>query len=100
MSRNGLPEEPLFQNRKNSDIEDSLTIEEIKAKEEIQRKNKLLHFSFSSFYVMMIAILVIIIFDIAEQKLNIDHEILSQTFELIKYATTTILGFLFASNSK
>ncbi len=100
MSRNMLPEEPLFKKETTESLQHDLSLERLEKKNEIVRKNNLQRFGFRAFYITLGVLVGVVVLDIIEQKLNIQNELLKEAFNVVKYATTTILGFLFANNSK
>jgi hypothetical protein len=75
-----------------------LTFDELTPEE--NRKNQILQFGFSTFYILLIAVGAVVVFDIIERAVGVQDSLLDEVFSLIKYATTTVLGFLFANNSK
>lgn len=100
MSQNTLPEKPLFSKNKTSTNENTLSIEELEKRNAIKRKNILQQFGIDAFYKTLSIIAIFVIVDIVLQELKIESKLLGEAFEVVKYATTTILGFLFANKSE
>ena len=67
---------------------------------EEERKNKLQKFSFNIVYAMLVSMGVVLGLSFLEKALKFDVPLLEEAFEVLKYSTTTILGYLFASKSE
>lgn len=78
-------------------VERSIPIE---TEHEEKRKDKLLKFTFKLFFVLLAIIVGFVLLDVVEHKFNIENPLLSEAFELMKYAITAVLGYLFANNAK
>ena len=77
----------------------ALSVEEFNAKSQIERKNKILEFSFKFLRTTICVILAVVICDIIIQSFGKESELLKNFFELLKYCVTTTLGYLFAKES-
>lgn len=87
-----LIDEPLsFDNR----VEQN-TLSVIKEEGKQERKTKSLSYSFGILKFLVIIVVILAAFDALEHKYNIDNPLLQEVFELLKYATTTVMGYLFA----
>ena len=98
MSKNNLPESPLFQDEE--ELDKKLTIQQLKEKGDIENKKKTLTFCLSAAkWIAPIAFLLIGV-DMLLQHWKMDSTLLKDCFSLLTYVVTAALGFVFANNSK
>lgn len=88
------PDAPMFGN--DESVSEDLNLRMLEAKGEQERKNKSLSYSFNILKFLIIIVLVLVFFDGIESQLNIENNLLNEAFELVKYSTTTVMGYLFA----
>ena len=99
MSRNNLPETPLFPDQEKTMVEQP-PVQILKETEEIKRKSKTLDFCLSSAKWIAPIGFVLIICDIILQHMQLDTTLLKDCFSLLTYVVTAALGYVFANNSK
>ena len=98
MSKNSLPESPLFPDEEKADSK--LSVQLLKEKGDIENKRKTLEFCLASAkWIAPIAFL-LILGDMALQHWKMDSTLLKDCFSLLTYVVTAALGFIFANNSK
>ena len=105
MKKNSLPEEPLFQTlpdlyKNDNGDNEKLTLEEINAIEENNRKNKVLDFCFKASIWILGFVTLLIAADLIVQLNNLDGSLIKECLSLTTYIVTAALGFIFGSNNK
>ena len=65
--------------------------------QENRRKNKLIKGAFDTVKWLVLLFGILLAADIAIQLLELDNYLIKECFSMVKYAASTILGFLFAS---
>ena len=98
MSKNNLPEQPMFSEE--DSVESGLSVQLLKEKGEIENKRKTLDFCLSSAKWIAPIAFVLIAGDMLLQHLEMDATLLKDCFSLLTYVVTAALGFIFANNSK
>ena len=98
MSKNNLPESPLFPGEENPDTE--LSVQLLKQKGDIENKRKTLEFCLSSAKWIAPIAIILIVGDMLLQHWEMDSTLLKDCFSLLTYVVTAALGFIFANNSK
>lgn len=109
MSENFYEDYPLFSaeddsgemtddGKPNNNYTSSLEVIETTA--DIKRKEKILSFSFKLIIIFLSICGILILLDALFDKLEINNSLIKEFFDLLKYSTTSVLGYLFASEHK
>lgn len=98
MNKNLNDDAPLFtQNTANTQSSEKLALE--KVKQDGKKFTQLIGVGTKAIKWIVIFSFLLIIFDGIFQKVGMDNTLIIECFSLVKYSLTTILGFVFASNS-
>ncbi len=97
MNKNLNDDTPLF-NKKQAKTgdPDKLAIE--KVKQDGRRFNKLVETGIKTIKLFVYLGAFLVILDGFFQWLNLDNSLIKDSFSLVKYSLTTVLGFVFANN--
>lgn len=98
MNKNLNEDSPLFSSEKCDDTTFSDKLELERVTQNNRRFNKLIDIGTKSVKWIVILALGLIVLDMSYQYFGLDNSLIKEAFSVVKYAITTILGFIFASN--
>lgn len=103
MSKSYNDDEPIFSKSNNSDEsleKQKLNLEKLKTKQENEHKKNIVIIAKRTIFWILVFMGSLVLIDMLFQRFEFDNSIVSECMSVAKYALTTVLGFLFASNTK